>query len=77
MTPDEALQRQIELYRGMTGEERVQIALEMHEQWCNSQLEVIRRRFPMADESEMIRRLRECIAEAREIERPPGGHTWP
>lgn len=77
MTPDEALEKQIELYRAMTGEQRVAIALDMHERWCNSQLEDIRRLFPTADESELIQRLRERIDKEREVERPAGSHTWP
>ena len=77
MTPDEALEKQIELYRAMTGEQRLQIALDMHEQWCNSQRDNIRRQFPMADESEIIMRLRERIDKERAIERPSGGLTWP
>ncbi len=34
MTPDAALQRQIECYRKMTGEKRLQIALDLHALAC-------------------------------------------
>jgi hypothetical protein len=34
VTPDEALARQIEIYRSMTGEQRLKIALDLHEFAC-------------------------------------------
>lgn len=43
MTPEAALERQIELYRAMTGEQRLRIALDLHEFACNVAREGIRR----------------------------------
>ncbi len=62
MTPAEALRRQIELYRKMTGEERVKIALDMHAADCEAARADIRRRYPDADEVEVDRQLRRRIA---------------
>jgi hypothetical protein len=58
MTPERALQRQIELYRGMTGEQRLQIALDLHALACDVTREGIRRQYPQADEQEVERQLR-------------------
>jgi hypothetical protein len=57
MTPDAALQQQIERYRAMTGEQRLKIALDLHEFACNVTREGIRRQFPDADEEEIERQL--------------------
>ena len=35
MSPDEGLARQIEMYRKMTGEQRLKVALDLHEFACN------------------------------------------
>ena len=35
MTPDEALEHQIELYRKMSGEQRLEIALDLHALSCD------------------------------------------
>ncbi len=61
MNPDRALQEQIELYRRMTGEQRLAIALELHELSCNVAREGIRHQHPGADEVEVERLLRERI----------------
>jgi len=58
MTPDEALQRQIECYRKMTGQMRLQIALDLHALACDLAREGIRRRFPGASQEEVDRHLR-------------------
>ena len=58
MNPDRALQEQIERYRRMTGEERLRIALELHELSCNAAREGIRQQNPNADEAEVERLLR-------------------
>jgi len=42
MDPDRALHEQIERYRGMTGEQRLTVALELHELSCNIAREGIR-----------------------------------
>ena len=66
MTPDAALQQQIERYRAMTGEQRLKIALDLHEFACNVAREGIRRQFPDADPEEVERQLRRRI----ELSRP-------
>ncbi len=53
MTPEDALQKQIELYRAMTGEQRLRIALDLHEFSCQMAREGIRHQFPDADEAEI------------------------
>ena len=65
MTPDEALQRQIELYRKMTGEQRLKIALDLHAFSCEAAREGIRRQFPNADAAEVERQLRRRLELAR------------
>lgn len=65
MTPEAALERQINRYRGMTGEERLRIGLELHELACNVAREGIRSQFPEADEAEVDRRLRQRLELAR------------
>jgi hypothetical protein len=67
MTPDAALEAQIERYRRMTGEERLKIALNLHELSCNIAREGIRAQFPEAGEAEVERRLRERIQLACEV----------
>lgn len=61
MTPDEALEKQLELYRAMTGERRLQIALNLHELACDVAREGIRFEYPDADEAEVEERLRQRI----------------
>jgi hypothetical protein len=67
MTPEAALARQIELYRAMTGEERLRIALDLHEFACNVSRAGIRHQFPDADEAEVERQLRRRIELGRSI----------
>lgn len=67
MTPDAALAIQIERYRQMTGEERLAIALRLHELSCDIAREGIRSQFPEAENSEVERRLRERIRMAYEV----------
>ncbi|NUQ65451.1 MAG: hypothetical protein HUU20_23530 [Pirellulales bacterium] len=61
MTPEAALQRQIELYRAMQGEQRLAIALDLHALACDLAREGIRRRFPDAEPAEVDRRLRQRL----------------
>ena len=61
MTPDDALAKQIELYRGMTCEQRLKIALDLHAFVCNVSRAGIRRRYPEASENEVDEHLRERI----------------
>ena len=65
MTPEAALARQIQCYRAMTGEQRLRIALELHEFACNVAREGIRRQFPTADADEIERHLRRRIELSR------------
>lgn len=67
MKMDEALDAQIARYREMTGEQRLKIALDLHEFACNVTREGIRHQFPEADEEEVERRLRERIALSRTL----------
>lgn len=65
MTPDDALAKQIELYRKMTCEQRLRIALDLHTMACNLARAGIRKRFPEATEDEIDRQLRKRIELAR------------
>jgi len=58
MDSDRAINEQIERYRRMTGEQRLAIALELHELSCNVSREGIRHQNPNADEAEVERLLR-------------------
>jgi Rv0078B-related antitoxin len=66
MDPDRALREQIELYRRMTGEQRLAIALELHELACNVAREGIRHQNPTADNAEVERLLRQRLELARQ-----------
>jgi hypothetical protein len=61
VTPAAALQFQIERYRQMTGEQRLDLALRLHEMSCDIAREGIRRRHPQANEVEVERLLRERL----------------
>ena len=61
VTPTTATHKQIEHYQRMTGEQRVAIALGLHELSCNVAREGIRRQNPNADEAEVERLLRRRI----------------
>jgi hypothetical protein len=65
MTAEAASNKQIERYRQMTGEQRLAIALELHEMSCNIAREGIRRQNPNADAAEVERLLRHRIELAR------------
>jgi len=65
MTPEEGLKLQIEQYRQMTGEERLGIALRLHQLACDVAREGIRYQCPGADEAEVERLLRKRIELAR------------
>ena len=65
MTPATALQKQIERYRLMTGEERLAVALELHEMSCDVAREGIRHCHPRADAAEVERLLRRRLELAR------------
>ena len=60
-----ALAKQIDRYRSMTGEQRLEIALKLHELSCEIAREGIRRQHPQADATEVERLLRRRIELAR------------
>ena len=66
MTPESALRHQIERYRAMTGEQRLKIALDLHEFACNVTREGIRRQFPEATADEVEQHLRRRIELSRQ-----------
>ncbi|MBA2623965.1 MAG: hypothetical protein H0U88_10175 [Chthoniobacterales bacterium] len=65
MTAATALDRQIARYREMTGEQRLAVALELHELSCEVALEGIRRQNPGADLAEVQRLLHRRLELAR------------
>lgn len=65
MTPEAAVARQIERYRAMTGDERLRIALDLHQFACEVARAGIRRQFPAADAAEIERHLRRRIKLSR------------
>ena len=60
-----ALGKQIERYRQMTGEQRLGVALDLHELSCDVAREGIRRQNPNADVTEVNRLLRHRLELAR------------
>ncbi len=62
MNPQAALEEQIARYRRMTGEQRLGIALSLHELACDVAREGIRSRRPNADDAEVERQLRARLA---------------
>lgn len=65
MTPEAALEQQIARYREMTREERVGIALRLHELACELARLGIRRQHPRASPAQVDTLLRERLALAR------------
>ena len=65
MTAATALEEQIKRYRLMTGEQRLAIALDLHELSCDIAREGIRRQNPKADAAEVERQLRRRLELAR------------
>ena len=61
MSPEEALAKQIEIYRRMTGEQRLKIALDLHTFACEVARAGIRRQFPDATDEEVEQHLRQRI----------------
>ena len=61
MDPRSALEAQIRKYRAMTGEERLDIALGLHELACDVARAGIRAQHPDADDEEVERLLRHRI----------------
>jgi len=65
LTPDEALEEQVRRYRQMTGEQRLLIALRLHELCCDIARDAIRHQFPGATPEEVERHLRRRLELAR------------
>jgi hypothetical protein len=65
MNAHHALAEQIKRYRRMTGEERLAVALELHELACDVAREGIRRQSPQADPETVERLLRRRLELAR------------
>ena len=65
MTPQAALEAQIARYREMTREQRVAVALRLHELACDMARLGIRRQHPEADAAQVERLLRERLALAK------------
>ena len=65
MTAATALDAQIKRYRRMTGEQRLTVALGLHEMSCDIAREGIRRRHPVASPAEVERLLRHRLELAR------------
>jgi hypothetical protein len=61
VTATAALEKQIELYRRMTGEQRLTIALNLHELSCAAAREGIRQQNPKADEAAVERLLHQRL----------------
>ena len=65
MTATTAGEKQIESYRQMTGEQRLAVALELHELSCEVAREGIRRQHPDADAAEIEHHLHARLKLAR------------
>ncbi len=61
MKPEDALQEQVRRYRRMTGEQRLALALNLHELSCNIAREGIRHQNPKAEQAEVERLLRQRL----------------
>ena len=66
MNAETALEKQIELYRRMTGEQRLTIALNLHELSCEIAREGIRHQHPTASADEVERLLHRRLELARQ-----------
>lgn len=67
MTAEQALEKQIARYRTMTREERVKVALGLHELACEMARLGIRRQNPAATPAEVEVMLRNRVALARNL----------
>jgi len=64
MNPTEITQKQVDRYRQMTGEQRLLIALNLHEMSCEIARDGIRGRFPDATPDIVEAKLRERLRQA-------------
>lgn len=60
-----AIEKQIEMYRKMTGQQRLKIAMNLHELSCQVARAGIRHQFPNATPEQVEEKLRERIAMSR------------
>ena len=67
MNPQAALDYQIERYREMSGEERLGIALDLHEFSCDIARQGIRAQYPDAGPAEVERLLQQRLELARRL----------
>jgi hypothetical protein len=67
MNPQAALEKQIEKYRSMTGEERLRVALDLYELSCEIARDGIRHQHPKANAAQVEQLLRERIALAQRL----------
>jgi hypothetical protein len=67
MDPQTALQHQLAAYRRMTGEERLAIALRLHELACAIAREGIRQQYPQASPQEVEQHLQRRLRLARTL----------
>jgi len=65
MTPQAAIEHQMDCYRRMTCQERLEIGLRLHELACDLAREGIRRQFPNASEDEVDLHLRRRLEMSR------------
>ena len=77
MTAATALDKQIARYRQMTGEQRLAVALDLHEMSCDIAREGIRRQHPKADVVEVERLLRHRLELARRRSELDGSQPAP
>lgn len=66
MNPEQGFQKQLEIYRKMTGGERLEIALNLHQLSCDISREGIRYRHPNATPEEVEEYLKKRIIQSRE-----------
>jgi len=65
MTAETAFHHQLKRYRRMTGEQRLAVALALHELSCDIAREGIRRQHPQANPAEVEQRLHRRLELAR------------
>ena len=67
MSPETALEKQIEVYRRLSGEERLLIGLRLHELSCEVARDGIRTQFPEATPAQVEEKLRQRLRLAYEL----------
>ncbi len=74
MTPFEITQQQIQRYRQMSGQERLSVALDLHELSCEIARDGIRARFPDASVELIEAKLRERLRQSYRSASNAGGN---